>query len=369
MSMRHSSTSSLRTRTIAIACSVAAVSFFARDARAGNEAAAEALFVEAKKLVAQGKYAEACPKFAESNRLDRGAGTLIHLGDCYEKNKQTASAWATYKEAASAAQALGRADWEKLAKQRAAALEPKLAKLVTKVPEPTEKMTVVRDGAEVSQASWGVEIPVDAGSHVVEASAPGHKAWKANVTVAKDGDRVEVVVPKLEREASAAAAPIPPPKAPPPPPSHAEAGGGSSQKTIGYVLGAVGVVGVGVGAVTGLMAIGKNNDAKGVCPNDGPCGSREAVDSADSAKSLATVSTIGFVAGGLALAGGAVLILTAPSARGGSERSARPRAPLGDARGGGGESEPPSAASGAVRVRVAPYAGAAGAGAVIGGSF
>src|SRR5687767_1891178 len=83
----------------------------------GNEAAAEALFGEAKKLAAQGKYAEACPKFAESNKLDRGAGTLIHLGDCYEKNKQTASAWATYKEAASAAQALGRKDWEKLASQ------------------------------------------------------------------------------------------------------------------------------------------------------------------------------------------------------------------------------------------------------------
>ena len=74
----------------------------------GNEAAAEALFDEAKKLANDGKFAEACPKFAESNRLDRGAGTLIHLADCYEKNKQTASAWATFKEAASAAQAISR---------------------------------------------------------------------------------------------------------------------------------------------------------------------------------------------------------------------------------------------------------------------
>ena len=140
---------------------------------AGNEAAAEALFVEAQKLVKEKKYAEACPKFAESNRLDRGAGTLIHLADCYEKNKQTASAWATYKEAASAAQALGRADWQKLATQRSNALEPKLAKLTIKVSDPVDKLEVTKDGAPYAQASWGVALPVDVGSHTVEASAPG----------------------------------------------------------------------------------------------------------------------------------------------------------------------------------------------------
>lgn len=328
-------------RCVAVGCAVGALAWLApRDARAGNEAAAEALFLEAKKLVAQKKYAEACPKFAESNRLDRGAGTLIHLGDCYEHNKQLASAWATYKDAASAAQALGRADWEKLAKQRAASLEPKLAKLVTKVPEPTPGMTVTRDGAEVAQASWGVEIPVDAGTHAVEASAPGHQPWKSTVNVAKDGDRLEVVVPKLEAAPVAAAPPPPPrPPEPPPPAPAAEPRAGSAQRTIGFVVAGVGLVGVGVGAVTGLMAIGKNNDAKGVCANDGPCASRDAVDAADSARSLATVSTIGFVGGGVALAAGAALVLTAPK----SKETAR--------------------------VRMAPWAGANGGGALVGGSF
>src|SRR5689334_9121415 len=121
--------------------------FAARVVHAGgNEAAAEALFEEAKKLAAKGKYAEACPKFAESNRLDRGAGTLIHLGDCYEKNKQTASAWATYKEASSAAQAINRQDWQKLATERSQKLEPKLAKLTIKVDSPVDKMEVMKDG-------------------------------------------------------------------------------------------------------------------------------------------------------------------------------------------------------------------------------
>src|SRR6185295_18781275 len=104
----------MRASTLGAAALTLGFVFVSLPAFAGNEVAAEALFGEAKKLAAAGKYAEACPKFAESNRLDRGAGTMIHLGDCYEKNKQSASAWATYKEAASAAQAINRKDWEKL---------------------------------------------------------------------------------------------------------------------------------------------------------------------------------------------------------------------------------------------------------------
>jgi hypothetical protein len=286
-------------------------------AAGGNEAAAEALFGEAKKLAAQGKYAEACPKFAESNKLDRGAGTLIHLGDCYEKNKQTASAWATYKEASSAAQALGRRDWEKLASQRATALEPKLARLTIKVDKPADKLEVSRDGATISHASWGVPIPVDVGAHVVEASAPGFKSFKTSATVSKDGENVEVSVPKLEAEPVAAPPPPPPSKitTTTPAPPDADKGTGDGQRTVGFIVGGIGVAGLAVGAITGLMAMGKSSDAKVACPNDGGCASRDAVDSSDSAKTLGLVSTIGFAAGGAALAAGAVLIFTAPSAK------------------------------------------------------
>ena len=222
---------------VGVAMAFVVVCAYAAEARAGEtEAAAEALFLEAKKLAAQKKYGEACPKFAESNRLDRGAGTLIHLGDCYEKNKQTASAWATYKEAASAAQALGRKDWEKLASQRANALEPKLARLTINVDKSNDTVEVSRDGTTVAKASFGVPIPVDVGSHSVEATAAGHKPFKTSVTVAKDGETVEVSVPKLEAEAVAEAAPAPKPAettAPPPKPES----DGSGQRTVGFIVG------------------------------------------------------------------------------------------------------------------------------------
>jgi hypothetical protein len=321
----------------------------AAHAAGGNEAAAEALFMEAKKLATQGKYGEACPKFAESNRLDRGAGTLIHLGDCYEKNKQTASAWATYREAASAAQALGRKDWEKLASQRATALEAKLARLTIKVDPANErsgahKTEVSRDGTSVSAASWGVPTPVDMGSHTVEATAPGHKPFKTSVTVVKDGESVEVVVPRLEAEASAtteAPTPAKPTTATAPKTTAKPAQDGSSQRTVGFIVGGVGVVGLAVGAVTGLMAIGQANEAKDTCPSDGSCASQSAVDASEGARSLGLISTIGFIAGVAGVATGSILIFTAPSNKevATAAATARPRTvrltPTGGATGGG----------------------------------
>lgn len=292
---------------------VAMITLHAAPAFAGEEAAAEALFLEAKKLAAEGRYAEACPKFAESNRLDRGAGTLIHLADCYEKNRQTASAWATFKDAASAAQGLGRADWQKLATQRATALEPKLARLTIKVQDPAEKIEVTRDGSTTSQASWGTPIPVDVGIHIVTATAPGRKPFRTTISIARDGERADVIVTKLEiQEPGVAVVPPVKPGAAQPAPSDGS-DRGSTQRAIGYVASGVGIVGVGLGVVTGLIAIGKNNDSKDACPNEGACASRDGVDANDSAKTFGTVSTIGFIAGGVGIATGAILLLTAPS--------------------------------------------------------
>lgn len=338
--------------SVGVAMAFVAICTYTSEARAGgDEAAAEALFVEAKKLAAQKKYGEACPKFAESNRLDRGAGTLIHLGDCYEKNKQTASAWATYKEAASAAQALGRKDWEKLASQRASALEPKLARLTIAVDKGNDAVEISRDGTSVSKASFGVPIPVDVGSHSVEATAAGHKPFKTTVTVSKDGESLDVTVPKLEAEPVAEQTPAPKPAETPATSSPAPSDG-SSQRTVGFVVGGIGVAGLAAGAITGLMAMGKSSDAKATCANDGPCADRSAVDASESAKTLGLVSTIAFAAGGVALAAGAALVFTAPNARKES-----------------GDTGPKSASSTRPIVRIAPSAAPTGGGLTVVGVF
>src|SRR5258706_15050741 len=88
-----------------------------------DKAAAEGLFGDARRLMADGKFAEACPKLEASQRLDPGVGALLNLGDCYEQYGRTASAWVEVREAASAARAGGSTDREAVARGRATALE------------------------------------------------------------------------------------------------------------------------------------------------------------------------------------------------------------------------------------------------------
>ena len=79
----------------AIAASWAAVLLMAPPARAQapaqgtNKVAAEALFEDGRRLVAAGSFTEACPKFADSERLDPSPGTLLNLASCYEKLVRT----------------------------------------------------------------------------------------------------------------------------------------------------------------------------------------------------------------------------------------------------------------------------------------
>lgn len=290
------------------------------QARADNEAPAEALFIEAKKLVTQGDYAAACPKFAESNRLDRAAGTMIHLADCYEKNHQLATAWATYREAASAAKNLGRLDWQKLAVSRADALEPKVAKLAIEVTEPADGIEVRRDGVLVAPASWGTPLPLDAGKHTIEATAPGHQRFTITVTTTDDGTISRVMVAKLASSPAAAGERINdehtttdtilPDSRIPVATASAET---SNQRIWGYVVGGAGLVGLGVGTVAGLVAIRKNNAATSVCPNDGVCTSDAAIHDGEAATTFGTISTIAIAAGGVATVAGLVLVLTSPS--------------------------------------------------------
>src|SRR5579863_10294220 len=113
-------------RCLATACALGAAMILGRVARADppvdRKASAQVIFDEARDLVVQKKFAEACPKFAESLRLDRGLGTMLWLADCFENNGQTASAWVQFKEAAAAA-ALANDPREKVARRRVAALE------------------------------------------------------------------------------------------------------------------------------------------------------------------------------------------------------------------------------------------------------
>jgi serine/threonine-protein kinase len=287
-------------------------------AQTRDPAAAEVLFHQAKKLMDDQKYTEACPKFAESHRLDPGVGVLLYLGDCYEKLGRVASAWAAYREAAPAARQLGQEDRERIATERAQKLEPRLPWLTVEVPPQSaiSGLEIRRDEVLLRNTLWGSEVPVDPGEHTIAASAPGRRPWSTRVSL-REGQHQQVVVPLLDAEGAAPSQPSAQPTpvvTPDPPDQPSERSGFGAQHAIAIAAAGLGVAGVVVGAVFGVKTMDDWSEAKEHCDESAPRRCDDTgVELAASAKQSGLVSTIAFAVGGAALAAGVILWFTAPS--------------------------------------------------------
>ncbi len=183
---------------------------------------------------------------------------------------------------------------------------------------PVDGMTVALDGVAVGRAEWGVAVPVDPGDHAVEASAPHFKPWSTKASVGKEAATTTVTVPALEAAPDAAPEPTP---APPPapvapaaaPPATDEGSRGSAQRMVGLIVGAVGVVGLGIGGAFAISAKSTYNSSLSDCLTNAPdeC-SQAGVNQRNSARSAGDVATVAVAVGAVAVAGGVVLWLTAP---------------------------------------------------------
>lgn len=293
-------------------CALLALTFVAGSAAAQSStstAGAEALYEEARSLMKQGEFDRACPKFKQSYDLDPGGGTLLNLAECYEKQGKFASAWSTFKEALVVAQRDGRSERVDYAKKHLAIVEPKLSKITIEVPSEANEpgLTVTLDGAPLGAAAWGVGMPVDPGTHRVTASAPNKSPFEQQVELTSGSTSLKI--PKLA--APTAPRPVDTDTEKKPvkdEPSAAHAGNG--RRTAGFVIGAVGLVALGVGSYFGVRAFSKWSDREDQCA--GGCNSA-AKSAGDAAKSSATVADIGIGVGVAAVVVGGYLVLTAKS--------------------------------------------------------
>ena len=262
--------------------------------------------------MAANDYAAACKKFDASQKLDPAVGTLLFLGECNEKLNKTASAWAAFQEAASLAASTGDTNRQKIADVRAAALEPQVSKLQIDVASPSDDMQVKRDGVALPNASWGTPLPIDAGDHVVEATAPGMQPFNKTVSINDGGETISVAVPALQ---PAGVAPVPTPSgqpapAPLPQPDDGSRGDDVSGLLItGSIVTGLGVVGLIVGGIFGASASSKNDESlENGCIDDNNCtaaGNEIRQDAVDQAN----IATIAFIVGGVLTAGGITLLI------------------------------------------------------------
>lgn len=269
--------------------------------RADHVARAQALFDEAKALMAANRYEEACARLEESQRLDPGSGTLINLGHCYEQTARVASAFRAFTASAAAARAAGNAEREQVAQQRAAAVAPRVPKLVLSVSAAAPPgLEVTLDGVAVPRKDWGVSLPLDPGTHRVSARAPGRPSFETSSMLAADGATVTVSIPELGAGSGSAD-------------TAAQSGGGlGTQKTVALAAGGLGVAGVIVGSVFGLISNAKHDESDEYCTGNS-CWDPKGVDAMDSARTAGSVSTVAFVVGTAGLAASAALWFTAGS--------------------------------------------------------
>ncbi len=313
---------------------------------AADRATAEQLFQEGRVEMSKRDFAAACPKFESSFALDPALGTRLNLAVCYEHIDRLASAWEHYRAVADLAAQAGQDRRAELARTRLAAVEPRVPRLVVRVPAAAAMpgLVITRGDTTLAAALHDRPIYVDAGEHHVHARAPGRQPFALAVRVATGEERV-VEVPLLApvpgppvASDGASDAPLRVPVRP------AGSGGpgrpsldlgrgsvdsspaGNPRRTLAWVAGGTGAAGLALGLALGWTA----RDTVGqLLAEGGPCDAEtlvcrdvRSVERMERARSQARAANVA-AGGGIALmAAGGILYWTTRD-RGADARSAR----------------------------------------------
>jgi hypothetical protein len=154
--------------------------------------------------------------------------------------------------------------------------------------------TLRLDGKQIEPFAKGESRRLEPGEHTLMAEKPGASPAVQSV----------VVRPRQEHLVTLRFTPPPPPPAPAAPPT--------AQRTLGLALGGVGAATLIAGIVVGVVAIGQSDAAAARCFRGGTACDAEGIELDQSAKTSATISTVGFAVGGGVLAAGALIWLVAP---------------------------------------------------------
>jgi hypothetical protein len=276
---------------------------------AAERTLAQSLFDQGRRLMDTGHYAEACPKLADSQRLDPGGGTLLNLALCYDKLGKLATAYADYHDALAQAVADHRRDREQFARDRMAALDARLPRIQLDVVGAPTDAAVELDGTGVPPTAWPTAIPVDPGAHTVHATATGRPTLDVTVVVGESDTRpVRIDLgPVIEPPGPSTTAVVAPAPSPVPTLSvtvapTAEAPRTELRRPVSFwIIGGLGVVAFGVSVVTGVLAMNAHSDVQSKCNTDrGYCSDPSGVDSASRERTYAWISTGTVVGGALA---------------------------------------------------------------------
>lgn len=291
-----------------------------RADEAADIAAARTLGQDGVLLAEQGKCPQAIEKLGRAEKLHHAPTTALKLAECEIETGKivdgTERLHRLLREPRSPnAPQVFVAAYAK-AERVLAAAAPKIALLRIEVRAPSGvEVAVTVNGEPVPNVLVGDQRPTDPGTRQVRATAPGFLPASAEVTL-KEGEAREVTL-TLAPDPNARTEAPPPERAPLPGDD-----GGATTRTLAYVAFGVGAVGIGFGAAGGVITAGKASTLDANC-RDKACPPSQR-DTLDAAQTWSTVSTIGFVVGGVGIATGALLLLFGGSGRAAAKRTVQP---------------------------------------------
>ncbi len=311
----------LRTTLIVAAASL----LVALPAQADGKSDAARLFKDGQDLMKAQKFADACPKFEDSQKLDAQLGTVLNLAFCREKLGSTWLSWLAYRDAELRAESASKRDRAEFARQHLSELEKTLPRLVLDCgADRVEELTV--EERVVPGASNGQPFTAEPGRRTFKFGRSGRKPGASEVIVQERRSAPQhVPCPALEDLPVPAPTPTTPtdaatdsqPRPPAPPPD----------RTPAYVSFGAGAAGLAVGSVFGILTLSEKSDADKLCNAQTKTCTGDGKSKIDTATTYSWVSTAGFGVAVLGVALGAYFLITAPSAPNGAsvKASSMPR--------------------------------------------
>jgi hypothetical protein len=281
-----------------------------------KQAAARAKGQEGLKLFAEGRWQSAYNLLAEADKLYHASTLTLYMARCQRKLGRLLEARDLYDKLI--AEKLPKdappafVDAKRLGESERKALEqaiPTVLIVITGAGAKSPRATV----DDVMVADLSKEIPLNPGFHVIEVTARGAAPAAENVTL-NEGSHIEV---KLELKPKARLADAEPGPRKSKPGARPKPGGREGGSFVpAQVAFGLGVVGLGVGAATGIITLNTVSDVKSRCTGN-LCLATDK-EEIDTAHMLGNISTAGFIVGGAGVAAGVVLLLVR---RGGGDPS------------------------------------------------
>ena len=290
-----------------------------------DKATARGLGQQGASALSAGDWATAAEDFRRADALYHAPSLTLGLARAQSHLGLFVQAWENYHQviAENVTTSPGFSKALRDAKAEIAAVDSRRSRVTIRVTG-ADAPRVSVDGVPLKAEALGIERFVNPGHYVVTVTADGWKTVTRPVDVAEGQGMLAWIA--MERDTTAAVVPallapvpLPSPQVPAVPSATetsvpqalaSDAPARPLGKTLGFAALGVGGAGVLVGAITGGLALSDHSKLSAPCAS-GTCPASSQSD-LSAYHTMGTVSTIGFVVGGLGVAGGVVLLLTAP---------------------------------------------------------